>query len=103
VNEYRTPEERQACDEQNARIREVLDQAIRDGASCIIAMTLDEPRAVVEHWTDAVWDGLRDGLSGDAEHPRLRGEDPLVAVALLLDERMQAEAAMVLRGMRDPR
>lgn len=102
MNEYRTPRELQAQAEQAARIRAVLDQAVRDGTSCKVAIALDEPAEVVERWVDAIWNGLRDALSDN--HPDragMRQEDRLLAIVLLLDERMNAGAEAVLRGLRD--
>jgi hypothetical protein len=98
MNDYRTPEQRQAGAEQDARVRKVLDQAVRDGASCMVAIRLGEPRKVVERWNDASWNGLRDGLRDDATtHLSLRlGEDRLHAIVMLLGERMRAEADKLL-------
>lgn len=103
MTEYRTPDEQQATDEQDARIRAVLDKAVHDGASCVIAMDLGEDPEVVEHWVDAYWNGLRDGLSGDADHPGLRSEDALAAIDLLLEAHMRDEADKVLRAVRGDR
>jgi hypothetical protein len=98
MNDYRTPEQRQASAEQDARVRKVLDQAVRDGASCMVAIKLGEPREVVERWLNASWNGLRDGLRDDAiTHLSLRlGEDRLLAIVMLLSDRMQAEADKLL-------
>lgn len=100
--EYRTPEEDQDQLEHQARVRAVLDQAVRDGASLMAAMDLDEPPQVVERWINAVWDGLRKSLSDN--HPRQAGarqEDRLMAIVLLLTGRMSDEADAILHGIRD--
>jgi hypothetical protein len=101
--EYRTPDEVQFTDDQEARIRAVLDQAVHDGASCKLAMMFGDEPDVVERWVDAVWNGLRDGLADDQDHPTLRAEDRLAAIVLLLDQRMDAEVASVLRSVGGPR
>jgi hypothetical protein len=62
VSEYRTPEEDQAQAAQEVRVRMVLDQVIQNGVSCKVAMLLGEPADVVEQWTNAIWNTLRDGL-----------------------------------------
>jgi hypothetical protein len=102
--EYRTPEEEQAQGQHDARVRAVLDKAVHDGASCMVAMTLGESPEVVERWIDAIWDGLREALSDDRPSlagGSLRQEDRLAAIVLLLDERMTAEATAVLAGLRN--
>jgi hypothetical protein len=105
VNEYRTPEEQWACEERDAHVTAVLEQAVHDGASCVVAIALGEPRDVVERWVDAFWDGLRDGLRDDeTDHPSLRmGEDRLIAISILLADRMQAEADKLLHVEDGPR
>lgn len=97
--ELRTPEENRFVDEQDARVRAVLDKAVHDGASYKLALHLGEPVDVVEWWVDAFWDGLRDALCDDVEHPTLRTEDRLTAIALLLDERMTAEWRRIVDGV----
>lgn len=99
--EYRTPDEEQAQAAHEQRVQAVIEQAVADGVSCSIAITLGEPADVVELWTDRFWDGLRDRLSDDHPVPPgsnlMADEDRLTAVALLLRERIQAEAAQILR------
>lgn len=90
--EYRTPDEDRTQDATVARIRVVLDQAVLDGASCMVAMALGEPADVAERWIDATWNGLRAGLAGD---------DPLQAILLLLDERMRCAAVDILRPIEE--
>lgn len=94
--EYRTPDETRVQLAHQACVRAVLDQAVRDGGSLYAAMELGEPAAVVERWVDRLWDGLREGLS---EGSRCQGgillEDRLTAIALLLEDRMRAEARAV--------
>jgi hypothetical protein len=85
-------------DEQDARIRAVLDQAVHDGASYQLAVHLGELDAA-GYWLDAVWNGLRDGLRDDGEHPTLHVEDRLTAIVLLLDERMSAEWRRIVDGV----
>lgn len=102
--EYRTPEEDRAQDELNARIELILDQAVRDGASYMVAAELGEPENVVELWIDRIWNGLRDGLSD--RHPQQAGmrlkpdEDRLAAIVFLLQERMTEESQRILTGLR---
>jgi len=108
VNEenYRTPDEVRAQHKHDTYVRGVLDQAVRDGASLVVAMLLDEPAEVVERWINALWDGLRDGLADERDrvgHHRLRMEDRLTAIVLLLHDRIQAEATQVLRAVRNVR
>jgi hypothetical protein len=98
--ELRTPEENRHADEQDARIRAVLDQAVHDGASRKTAISLGEPAAVVETWVNALWNGLRDGLSDDHKHPTLRVEDRLTAIVMLLEDRINAESGQLLHGLR---
>lgn len=100
--EYRTPEEAQAQQAREARVRAVLDQAVADGVSCLVAIALGEPAGVVELWIDRFWDGLRDNLSD--QHPdRILGdgssapeEDRLTAISLLLADRIHAGAEQLL-------
>jgi hypothetical protein len=102
VSEYRTPEEDQAQAAQKIRVRLVLDQAVQDGVSCKVAMLLGEPADVVEQWTNAIWNTLRDGLSdANPERGTLMIEDRLAAIVLLLEDRMEREANAVIRSVRD--
>lgn len=99
---YRTPDEDRLQEEAEARIRDVLDQVVHNGASCKVAMILGEAPEVVERWVDALYDGLRASLSDDRpDQLGLRQEDRLAAIVLLLEERMTAEADAILRGMRE--
>lgn len=102
MTEYRTPKEDRDQLKHEARVRAVLDQAVRDGASLMAAMDLDEPPQVVERWINAVWNGLRKSLSDN--HPGQAGarqEDRLMAIVVLLSERMSDEADAIMRGLRD--
>jgi len=97
--EYETPAESLARQQQRDRVGKVLDQAIRDGVSLKVAMSLDEPPDVVMRWVDALWNGLRDGLSDDHDHPTMRMEDRLTAITMLLEPRMDDQVATILRGL----
>jgi hypothetical protein len=100
VTAYREPEEELAQDELQARVRTVLDQAVRDCAFCLVAQELDEPAEVVERWVNALWNRLRDNLR-DAR-PAVAGmcmDDRLTAIVLLLEDRMHAEARDLLREL----
>lgn len=100
---YRRPDEELAQSQHEAEVREVLDQAVHDGASCLTAMLLGEPVEVVNRWSDAVWNGLRDNLSDDRPgRAGLKMEDRLTAIVMLLQDRMRAEAASVLAAVKDP-
>lgn len=98
MNEYRTPEEDKAVEEQYIRVARIIDRAVENGASLVAAMILGESQDVVERWTNALWDGLRTGLSGRAEHPRIRSrsEDVYAAVVLLIEDRIRARADAIL-------
>lgn len=103
MTEYRRPDEEQAQTEHDAQVRQVLERAVHDGASLLVAMDLGEPTDVVECWVNALWNGLRDNLSDDRpDRAGLKTEDRLLAIAILLQDRMQAEADAVLRAVRDP-
>lgn len=106
MSEYRTPEEDVAQEDQRARVRRVVDQAIRDASSLLVAMDLGEPQDVIEMWNNRTWNGLRDGLSDS--HPQredcpdlLPDEDRLAAIVMLLEPRAVRLAERVLRGMAD--
>lgn len=104
--EYRTPEEDRALEEQATRIGRVLAEAVTDGASVLVAMTLGEPQGVIELWVDRLYDGLRDGLVDGLPQiedcPLLRPqEDRLAAIVLLLDGRIRTAAERVLCGVDD--
>jgi hypothetical protein len=105
VSEYRTPEEDRAQLEQRERIKRALDKAVTDGASILVAMKLGESQAVVDRWVDALYDGLRDGLVDGRAAPHdcpllARQHDRLAAIVLLLTDRIEREAADLLRGLR---
>lgn len=102
TGDYRTPEEQQATTEHDARVRQVLDQALADGVSCRMAILLGEPPEVVEHWVNAIWNGLRVGLS-DSQPDRagLIQEDRLCAIVLLLEDRMDEHARAILAEVAD--
>jgi hypothetical protein len=103
MNEYRNPRERQAQDEQEARIRKVIDQAVADSVSCSLAMHYGESPEVVEGWVDKVWDGLRDNLSDDLpDRAGLRVEDRLTAIMILLEDRIATDTDALLRALEDP-
>jgi hypothetical protein len=95
--EYRTPEEQEQQAEHEARVRGVLDQAVHNGASLMAAMAYGSPPEVVEHWVDALWDGLRDGLTDTRTPPgELTMEDRLTAIVLLLEDRIEAERVRIM-------
>jgi hypothetical protein len=103
MNPYRRPDEWQSQHDHDARIRAVLDQAVADGASLLAAMDLGEEATVVERWVNALWNGLRDGLSDERQEVAgLLQEDRLAAIAMLLHDRMNAEAAELLDAVEDP-
>lgn len=104
--DYRTPEEDRAAIAQEARIRQVLDQAVTDGASLLVAMEMGEPQDVMELWTDRLWNGLRaglvDGRPAPADCPNLLPEDDrIAAIVRLLEPTIQAKAKDILRGVAD--
>jgi hypothetical protein len=102
VTEYRTPDQEAAQQQEADRIAKVLEQAVRDGTSLVAAMALGEPPDVVERWVDAVWNGLRDGLSDDrTDRNGLRQEDRLMAIVMLLNQRMHYDAHTILRSVRE--
>ncbi len=99
MNEYRTPEEQQQQAEREARVRGVLDQAVHNGASLVAAMAYGGAPEVVERWCDALWDGLRDGLTDRPPAPgelASAGEDRLTAIVLLLEDRIEAERVRIM-------
>jgi hypothetical protein len=99
--EYRNPEEERATEEHNSYVEKVLDQAVKDGSSLVVAMRLGEPEEVVERWTNALWDGLRDNLRDDRRPiAGILREDRLAAIVVLLTDRMHEEADKVLRSVR---
>ena len=101
MTEHRNPEEHATVDEHDARVRAVLDEAVRIGGMLMAAIELKEPQDVVDLWTDRFWNHLRDELSDeDREIPGLRYEDRLVAIVLLLGPRLGAEAGAIVQGMR---
>lgn len=101
VDDYRTPDEQQATADHNAHVQKVLDQALSDGVSCRLAILMGAPAEVVEHWTDAIWDGLREGLSDDRpDRAGLVQEDRLCAIVLLLEDRMDEQAQAILAEVR---
>lgn len=98
--EYRTPDEEQAQEQHEVRVHAVLDQAVRDGASLVAAMALDEPADVVELWIDRLWDGLRDNLvDGRPDRCGMRQDDRLKAIVLLLTDRMRDEGLAIVRSV----
>lgn len=105
MSEYRTPDEDRAQIENENRINAVLDEAVRNGAMLRAAMLLGEPQPVVEKWVDALWDGLRDGLSDErpdfGEH-RLVIEDRLKAIVMLLTDRIEEAGTRIVRGAAMP-
>lgn len=103
MSHYRRPDEWQAQSQHEARVRAVLDQAVHDGASLLAAMDLGEEATVVERWVNALWNGLRAGLSD--ERPGRAGlhmEDRLTAIVMLLHARMDDEADELLRAVEEP-
>lgn len=101
MHEYRTPDERAETDAHNDRVRAVLNQAVRDGASLRIAIRLREPQEVVDYWIDRLWDGLRDNLSDDHPAAMQRMEDRLSAIVLLLTDQIDEVADAALGELRD--
>lgn len=102
MTEYRTPSENEAQQEHETRVRAVLDHAIRDGASLVAAMQLDEAPEVVERWVDTFHDGLRDNLSDDGpDVAGLRLEDRIAAIVLLLEPQIEAAARELLAEVRN--
>lgn len=101
MSEHRTPEETDARDD---RIKAVLDQAVRDGGSLMAAVDLGEDQGVIDLWIDRLYDGLRNSLVDDVddEHAdgNLRGDERLRAIVLLLTERIGAEAASIVRQIK---
>ena len=91
MGDYRTPDEQLVAAAHRARVQLVLDQALTDGTSLMVAIELDEPADVVERWIDRFWDGLRDQLTD---------EDRLVAIEILLYRRICKERDRVLAGVR---
>jgi hypothetical protein len=105
--DYRTPEEEQAQQAHEKRVRAVLDRAVTDGISCSVAMTLGEPQQTVEMWTNRLWNGLRDGLCD--QHPathydgwEVPVEDRLAAIVLLLQDRIDKGATQILAPQHIP-
>ena len=103
MSDYRTPEEWQATHDDDTRIQAVLDQAVADGVSLMMAMHLDEPKEVVDHWVDALWDGLRDNLLDDRpeDGSGLRRDDRLRAIILLLHDRISRDARAGLEALNE--
>lgn len=105
MSEYRTPEENVAETLYRARVQVVLDRAVQDGASVIIAQRLGEPADVVERWVNRVWDGLRDNLRDDRPRQVVgdrsrRYEDRLTAIVILLEQRALSKADEIMAGVR---
>jgi hypothetical protein len=73
IEDYRTGEEISEMYEEAAYTTQVLSEAIDAGAHLLTAMDLDEPQAVIELWTNKLWNGLRDRLDGEE---RLTGQVP---------------------------
>jgi hypothetical protein len=86
--DHRTPEEQ---DEQAAHIRNVLTDAVRTGASLRMAVILGLPQDAIDRWGRQLWDGLRAGLDEDG--------DPLAAILLLLDGRIDDECRAQLSAV----
>lgn len=103
MSDYRTPEEWQAAHDDDARIQAVLDQAVADGVSLMLAMHLREPEEVVDLWVDALWDGLRDNLQDDRPDDEygLRRDDRLRAIILLLHDRIDRQAREQLEALKE--
>jgi hypothetical protein len=104
-HEYRTPDEESAQLAHRARVSEVLAQALADATSLFTAMGLDEPPDVVELWVNRLWDGLRDGLRDDrVQDPptTINGEDRLLAVVMLIENRARDAARALVAEHRYP-
>jgi hypothetical protein len=98
--EYRTPREEQVQYAHQLRVKAVLDQAVSDATSCRLAIRMGEPPEVVERWVDAIWDGLRDGLS-DTRQPAegITQEDRLLAIVMFIGHKADDEALRILDAM----
>jgi hypothetical protein len=100
---YRTEAEIQASTAQEARVSAVLAQAVQDAVSGVLAVRLGESQAVVEHWVDAAWEGLRNGLpANNSSHPALCVDDRLAAVMLLLGDRINAGVELAMSVFQEP-
>lgn len=100
---FRTEDEIRGCTAQEARVSAVLAQAVSDAVSCVLAVRLGEPPAVVEQWVNIAWDGLRTGLSAtNSGHPTLCVDDRLAAVMLLLGDRINAGAELAMSVFQEP-
>ena len=101
MSEHRTPDETTQRDD---RIKAVLDQAVRDGGSLMAAVDLGEDQRVINLWIDRLYDGLRNSLIDDVDDDQadgnLRGDERLRAIVLLLTERIGAEAASIVRQIK---
>lgn len=65
LENYHTPRELQKLNNDVATIEKILAVATENGASVLASMLLNEPRKTVDVWTDKIWDGLRDSLTGE--------------------------------------
>src|SRR4051812_40769188 len=105
MSEYRDPDEDVAQAAHEQRVQAVLDEAVRHGAMLQAAIVLGEPPDVVELWIDKFWNGLRDNLSDnrpDYGPRRLRQEDRLAAIKLLLVDRIAVAAEEILGTAVEP-
>lgn len=105
MSEYREPEEDIAQAAQERRVQAVLDEAVRHGAMLKAAIMLREPTEVVERWIDMFWNGLRENLSDqrpDFGTKRMRIEDRLTAISLLLTDQIDRSVAEILRSTDAP-
>lgn len=93
-DDYRTAEETALYDSEAERVGLVLDAAVAAIADMHVTAALGESQQRFEAAVDAVWDGLRDGLDGEA---RLR------AIVELLSERGHRRGKATLRGLRSRR
>ena len=96
MSEHRTPDE---TAERDARIKAVLDQAVRDGGLLMAAVDLGEPQDVVDLWIERLYGGLRSNLvdeTGDGICP----DERLRAIVLLLTERINTETASIIRQIK---
>ena len=101
MSEHRTPDETTQRDD---RIKAVLEQAVKDGGSLMAAVDLGEDQRVIDLWIDRLYDGLRNSLIDDVDDDQadgnLRGDERLRAIVLLLTERIGAEAASIVRQIK---
>ena len=95
MSEHRTPDE---TAERDARIKAVLDQAVRDGGLLMAAVDLGEPQDVVDLWIERLYGGLRSLV--DETDDGICPDERLRAIVLLLTERINTEKASIIRQIK---